>query len=206
MTTKEKLINFWDYHKVYIIAGILAVIFVIFTVSECMSNKTPDISIGFIASEYKDTEKLEKMLSETLGDRNGDGVSYAFCDNVLLPKTPQNDGDAMLIQKVSVMFASGDYQMFIMDKEFFEADIYGEMFVDISDIITEEMAEDSVKMRGKSVAFKTTHSKFLNDAGVSGENLYLGLIVIRESDKGKEKMELLHKISEDVLKEVIINK
>ena len=163
-----------------------------------MSNKTPDISIGFIASEYKSTDKLEKMLSDAVGDRNGDGVSYAFCDNVVLPQTPQNDGDTMLIQKVSIMFASGDYQMFIMDKEFFEADIYGEMFVDISDIITEEMAEDSVKMRGKS--------KFLNDALVSGDNLYVGLILIRESDKGKEKIELLHKTSEDVLEKIIINK
>lgn len=204
MVSKEQFKNFWYYHKFHVLAGVFAAIFIVLTVSECAKNKEPDISIGYISSTYREHLKFEDELEKAVGDINGDGVEYAFCDSVVLSDVPQSDQDLMLIQKVSVMFASRDYDVFIMDKDFFEADVYGDMFVDLSDVLPAHMAEDAVKMRGKPMAVKTTHCKFLNDLSFSGDDLYVGFSALRLSDEGKEKYETRHNALKKVFDDIIL--
>ena len=204
MTTAEKLKNFWYYHKFHVLAGVLALLFVLLTISECMKNKVPDISIGYISGEYRDNLKLEEEFEKVIDDLNDDGEIYTFCDSVILPDVPQNDGDMMLVQKVSVMFASGDYDMFIMDKDYFTADIYGDMFVDLSDIAPEEMKSDAVLMRGKPVAIKTSHSKFLNDLSFSDDELYVGFCALRLGDEENEKRAERHNELKEVFENIIL--
>lgn len=203
MNTKEKIINFWDYHKFHILIGILAVAFVVFTAVECNRRKNPDLCIGYVSYDYRDHTILEQELSKEVGDDNGDGRSYVMVDSVVMNEIPVTDQDSMLAQKVSVMFVSGDYRMYIMDKEFFEVEMYNEMFMDLSDLISEDVKENAYKIMGKPIAVKTTDCKFLQDVKFSGEELYVGLTAIADPDRGNKNVDAEVETAKKALKILI---
>lgn len=187
MTNKEKIQNFWYYHKYQVLGSLVIILFFVMTISECAMKKDSDLSIGYISQEYKDTETFRQTVSEIIPDISGDGVSNAVINSVIFKEVPDMDTDMMMGQKAVAMFASGDYQIYIMDKEYFEADICNEMFIDLSPLLTAELKEGAIMRGGEIVAVKTQLSSFLNQNGFSGDNIYVGISGLIEDNKDNEK-------------------
>ncbi len=191
MTNKEKFQNFWYYHKYHVLLGAFILIFIVMTISECAMKRESDLGIGYVSEVYKDCEPFRQTVSEVIEDVSGDGVSNATVSSVVFSETPQADVDIMMGQKAVVLFASGDYQIYIMDKEYFSAEVCREMFIDLSSMLPDEMREDAV-LRGEEItAIKTTHSAFLNDNGFSGDNIYIGISGLINDNKDSEEAKLL---------------
>ena len=75
-TGKEKRQNWWFYHKVHLIVGIIAVIFAASVIWSFVSKENPDYYVA-IMTEYMlpvDLQlDLEEHLEQYADDRNGDG-------------------------------------------------------------------------------------------------------------------------------------
>ena len=187
MTNKEKLQNFWYYHKFQVFGALFVLLFCVMTFSECAMKKDSDLSVAYISDVYKDCEAFRQQIAEILPDISGDGVSNPVINSVIFKEVPDMDTDMMMGQKAVAMFASGDYQLYIMDKEYFEAEVCNEMFIDLSPLLSEEMKDGAIMRGGEIIAIKTEKSKFLNDNNFSGENIYVGISGLIEDNKKSEK-------------------
>lgn len=200
----EKLKNFWYYHKYHVLFAVFMLIFVIMTVSECVGRKKPDIGIGYVSISYIESELLSQTVSKDVKDVNGDGESYAEVTTVIFSEQPQMDVDISLGQKVNLMLASGDYQIYIMDKEFISTANCMDLFIDLSDMIPEEMKEDAVMRGDEIIGIKTTYSKYLNDAGVSGDNIYIGISMVVGDKKNDKDAHILFENAKEFFKNNIV--
>ena len=75
-TKKDKWNNFWFYHKVHVLVGLIGVCFVAFLIYDMVSKVDPDYNVGIISSYSIPTEVSEQLADEIEKygyDRNGDG-------------------------------------------------------------------------------------------------------------------------------------
>jgi len=107
---------------------------------------------------------------------------------------------------VTVMFVSGEYRMYIMDRDFFETDIYGDMFIDLTDVVDEKLLDNAYKMYGVPIALKTTDCKFLKDIDFCGDNLYVGLTAVGAPDEGNKNIDKEVETAKKALKILIEGK
>lgn len=108
-TGKEKRENWWFYHKVHLIVGILATVCVAMIVASFVNRENPDYTISMMTSYTMPSDLLadvEAHLERFADDRNGDGkvivsiVSYEF------PQTQESEYDAGILQASFVKFAA----------------------------------------------------------------------------------------------------
>lgn len=204
MTNAEKIKNFWYYHKFQVLGTLVILLFFVMTFSECAMKKDSDLGIAYISDVYKDTEAFRKSVAEVLPDISGDGISNPMVNSVIFKEVPDMDSDIMMGQKAVVLFASGDYQLYIMDKEYFEAEVCNEMFIDLSDMLPEEMKDGAIMRDGEIIAIKTGKSSFLSDRAMTGDNLYIGISGLIEDNKNNEKSIKLLEGAKKFFKENIV--
>ena len=75
-TAKEKRANWWFYHKVHLIVGVIAVVLLGSFVYSIVSKVEPDYTISIISQTGTASDvvaKLEEELKPYADDRNGDG-------------------------------------------------------------------------------------------------------------------------------------
>ena len=181
MTFKAKMANYWYYYKWHTIAGVFVLILLVSTLVECAQKKTPDLTVAYVGYDYVQTDGFRDDLSALVGDVNGDGTEYVFCDNVTIPREIKSEQDMMMSQKLMLMFVDGETRLFIMERDFLDA--YGDSFEDLDGILPAGKLEDAFEYGGRKIAVSTLECPQLAKYGLSKEGLYMGIISLNENNK-----------------------
>ena len=195
MTFKQKIDNYWYYHKWHTICGAAAIAFLITATVQCMQKVEPDLVIGYIGSEYVETDGFAEDMSGVVGDINGDGREYVFCDNVTLPKEVKSEADMQMGQKLIVMFASGETKLFIAQREVLEA--YADGLENLSGILPEDKLVDAVEYGGAKIAVSAAQCPGLKKYGLSGDDLYVAILSLwdeKDTEKHDASVRLIQEI------------
>ena len=121
-TGKEKRQNWWFYHKVHLIVGVIAVAFAAAIVWSFVSKESPDYNIAIMTEYVLPNDlllDLEEHLEQYADDRNGDGKAVVALQSYQFTTNGTSDYDAALLQASFVKFAAdasgGDSMIFIYD-------------------------------------------------------------------------------------------
>lgn len=181
MTFQQKWSNYWYYYKWHTLFGVFVLILLTITLVECAQKKTPDLSIAYASQNYVNTDKFQDDMSAFIGDVNGDGAEYVFCNNLLLATDVKTEQDLAVSQKLLLLFVDKETRLFIMDRELFEA--YSESFENLDGIVPDDKLQDAYEYNGAKIAICTLNCPKLEKYGLAKENLYMGIVALGENDK-----------------------
>ncbi len=167
MTPQQKRQNFWFYHKVHVIVGIVVLFVIGFFIYDIVTKVDPDYSIGIISNTNYPESVIGKMEEEfaAIGeDLNGDGkvvvsvMQYTMTDpnaeNAVVDPNMQMASQTKLAADMStcqsILFLVDDYNF----KNFQENQ---QLFSYLDGTVPEEGATDYENMK-----ISWTDSKFLS--------------------------------------------
>lgn len=200
MTLKQKWENYWYYHKVHTIVGVLAALFVLLTVSECVNRVEPDFSVVYAGAHYVVAEGFEDDIAVMTGDLNGDGQNHVFFDKIIMPLQPESDMDMQMAQKLLLSFVDRSARLYIIDRD--SMIIYGDSFEPIDGILPQDVLESGLDFEGRKIGFPVSKSAFLTEHGFAdtGEELYAGILMMNPDDIKKSGMDVQFDTSVKILK------
>ena len=115
---------FWDYYKWHTIIGVAALLLIVFAVSNCAANVSPDVTVAYVNYIYPadyDVSGLEDELSLITEDLNGDGKHAVTFLRLLVAdlETGKNVSAnvSSMQERVSAEFAAGLSHVFIMTQK-----------------------------------------------------------------------------------------
>lgn len=123
LSGKEKRKNWWHYHKVWVIVGVLVFGIVGFTVYDVVTQVHPDLTVT-VLSPYtlpeQLTDKLQTGLEQWVDDLNGDGQVRVQVNMLTIAIDEDAGGTDPNTQMANVVKLSGDLQtgdtmLFMMD-------------------------------------------------------------------------------------------
>jgi len=127
---EKKAKNFFYYYKNHILAVIVAIVAIVFTVKGCVNRIDPDFNIAFIGEiNYTDTEKLKETIKTNIPEITEPGFDGAFISD-----SAAGDQQYAMLSKAMVLFAAGDIDLFILDKASYESYAKQGAFVNLDDI------------------------------------------------------------------------
>lgn len=113
-TKKDKWNNFWFYHRVHVIVGIIAVIFVGYLVYDMVTKVHPDYNVAVLSSQFVSTDVTD-MLAEELEkygeDLNGDGQVVVQVNLFEIAQGEAADSMDVNMQMAGVVKFQADLQM-----------------------------------------------------------------------------------------------
>lgn len=180
MTFKQKLSNYWYYYKWHIIFGIFLLILLVITFVQCAQKKTPDLSIAYAGYDYVATDEFQDDMSAFIGDMNGDGTEYVFCNNLVIPSDVKSEQDLTISQKLMLMFVDKETRLYIMERDLYE--LYSESFEDLKGIVPDNKLQNAYEYNGVPIAICTLNCPKLEKYGLAKENLYMGIVSLGEND------------------------
>lgn len=199
---RNRIDNFWYYYKAHVIATIFIVIVIGITFRDCANNVSPDISIAYIGDKYiaeELSQSIKEILSdsETIKDANGDGKYVAAFTPLTVSDEIRGEQDIAIQQKIMIMLAAGEIQVFIVNRTYLEIFIKQGAFLPIDSIVQEYgidinenpeikfKSEDSVEE--KIYAIPLQENKFFNELGFNTKDSYIAVRVYNEKDIKNEK-------------------
>lgn len=168
---KEFWQNFWFYNKKIIIAVIVTMIIVVFTVSRCINIPRTDAGILLLTRHSRTpevTEKLESRLEELVDDINGDGEVCVKITEVYLPDEQSAELKASNEMKAVNELVNGEATVVIAEKSLIEA------FLEEDDFF-EEIPEGDYSVilnsKGKAVAIDVTQKEIAKEIEYHGDDV-----------------------------------
>lgn len=172
---KDKFGDFWYYNKFKVLFfGFLAIV-ILTSVVECVRTPKADFNILCLYTGYNDFSGFEQKVAETVGDINGDGKKTVLCENLFLTGDTGSQSDMISKEKLPLSFSVGGHRLYIMDREYFEAEAYIDAFLELDGILPEESLAGGIKLNGKTIAIPAENCPYLTEAGIKGKNLFVGI-------------------------------
>lgn len=111
---EKKARNFFYYYKFHMLAAIVVIISLVFIVKGFVNQVHPDFNTAFMGKiSYTDaTEKLKTAFKANLPDIKEPGFDGAY-----LSDDDHSEQQYAMTMKATVLFAGGEIDLFIMDKE-----------------------------------------------------------------------------------------
>ncbi|AUG58682.1 hypothetical protein [Acetivibrio saccincola] len=185
---KKKIENFWYYHKVKVIVGIFAVVF-IFLGWKFDKGGLSDLEIGYVIENHnfilegKKVEEVKAAFESIIHDVDGEKTEKEEKDVLFVP---------LIGQRIELEFGLGICHILLLDKQtlttfinnyFFEPlDSYAEKYnIDISNY-PEVIADPLGTNEPKVYALPVKDMQLLLDMGLP-EDFYLAIRLPNEKDK-----------------------
>jgi|LSQX01.1.fsa_nt_gb hypothetical protein len=196
---KAEIENFWYYYKVHTIVAIFIAFILIMTLKDCANRIEPDVSIAYIGGNYigyEAVEDIKSSLSDIITDINGDEKSEVSLQILNISGDSKSEEEIAMQQRAMLLFAAGEVELLIVDKEqfqryasqgFFEpipdlADKYSISIEDFPELKVTQQEEKEEDIYGLPLE----GSKFLGEKGVRTEEHYLALKVVALKEKDDE--------------------
>lgn len=185
----EKVSNFFHYHKLHIIIGIIGVIMLYSIISSMVTNKEADINIGVVGDIYvTEQQLLQEMITERFPD-----MEEIVIMSMNVGKDAKSEMDFAVQQKIMVEMAVGELDLCLMDKwnyvrfakigAFHKLDSLAEEL----EIDMEENKDYIVKADGKDGITKglfgvnVSNSEILKEAEVEGDEIIATVRILSEN-------------------------
>lgn len=156
ISAKSKWENFWYYHKLHVLIGIVVVFAAAFFIHDFTSKVNPDYQIGLITQTAYPSEMaqtLENEFAKYGSDLNGDGKvvvqvnSYTIAGSSSSGNTDPNVQMAGFV-KLTADLSEGSSMIYITDDESFQnQQSKGQIFAYLDGSLPAEGAKDYQKMR-----------------------------------------------------------
>lgn len=193
----KKLENIWLYYKWYILAGILAILFIGLGLKQCMDVTKPDAGIIFVTSKQNEftpmnAEEVKIFVEENyMTDFNGDGEISCNVTHVVLDTTLQSFGGDEATQRQNLLLNLGNNENFIIicDDECYEYLCSIEMAQGVTTGVFEPVKGYINDQNAEELRVSLTGTK-LGDMGTlkeKGAELYLGLRLYKNSGAENDK-------------------
>ncbi len=154
---KEWFENIWYHYKWLMIFGIIVVAFLLFSFTQCSTNKAIDVKIfhvGPMTISQAAADQLKNTVAEFAEDVNGDGEVNVDILDITVNKfgnesagiDPVNyDYQNKAMQRFQVEVRSGKAFIYALDKEFFDICVKEEILTPFSQIFDKsEMPENVI--------------------------------------------------------------
>lgn len=202
-TFKKKLENYWYYYKIHTIIGIFVLLVMIITLTECVNAVKPDLCAACVYTGYTDLSALEQKIADSVGDINGDGKVRVVCDNLYMTGDAGSQQDVAARDKLIVTFVSGEYRLYIMEKEFFETETFAECFEQLDGLLPADSLEGGLYFGDGIIAIPAKNCPYLTDTGIDCEKLYVGILSITDAMKNVKNIDALYDASKSLIKEMV---
>ncbi len=128
---EKKARNFFYYYKFYILAIILLIGFVIYSVNSCTNRVVPDFNAAFIGriGYTEATKTLKDSIKAGIPIIKEPGIDGAYID-----KTIQGEQLYAMEMKLVVLTAAADIDVFILDKGYYERFAKQGLFISLDEI------------------------------------------------------------------------
>ena len=178
---EKKAKNFFFYYKYHIIAVIVAIIAIVFTVKGCVERVDPDFQVAFIGEiNYNETELLKATIKADIPEIIEPGFDGAFISDSAMA-----DQQYAMQTKTIILFAAGDIDIFILDKANFETYAKQGAFANL-DEIAPMLGVDMEKNKDYVVKLEVTDEESTGKAADKPEEKHLYGIDISQSTVLKE--------------------
>ena len=149
---EKKARNFFYYYKFHLLGAIALIIIMVFTVKGFVNRVNPDFNMAFIGKiSYSDaTDKLKTAFKADVPDIKEPGFDGAY-----LSDDDHSEQQYAMTMKATVLFAGGDIDLFIMDKENYLKYAKNGAFLDL-DELAPGMGVDLEKNKENIVAIEET--------------------------------------------------
>ena len=184
---KSWLENYWYYYKWHTLAGILVLLVIIVSATQCATTLKPDLNVMMVTQGKSVTTDelgiMERAMSGTVADYNKDGVS-----KVRITYLDFHSTDVMALaaaqQKMLGEFSSADQFILIMDEYSYRNIKKLGVLDKMSDAVPEVKSDDGYRVLLSDLpVFKGQQINLLTDRLYFGIRLYKGTSV--ESKKNK---------------------
>lgn len=130
---RKKAENFFYYHKYYILAGILAIIFIAFTVRSIVTRVEPDITIGFMGEVHHEaTDKLKAKIEESIPE-----IKEVGFDSATLTNNYKSQDAYANLSKAMVLLSVADIDIFLVSKYVYDSYAHEGPFMALEDFAKE---------------------------------------------------------------------
>jgi hypothetical protein len=195
---EKKARNYIHYHKFHYILGFIGILVLAYFIKTVIFHVNPDVSMAFIGQIYYDeTSALEEKIKA-----NDPDIKEVGIDGVMLTGDSKNMQESAMLQKAMVLFAAGDIDIFVLDKENFNKYSQQGAFSNLDDLVSKLELDES---RYKDYILKTAedkeehvygidinNSKILKETKIVGKNMMVALRVnAKHYDKAVKILELL---------------
>lgn len=190
---------FWDYYKWFVISGVIVILLVLITISQCSSAPKYDMKVTYAGSRPysdEDVQKTENIISEFAGDTNEDGeISVGLTPLVFSNSVENSEYNYALVTKLTLTFSDHYSFLFLMDKEQAEAQLAKEDYDGLFNSLDEYAPSDADVIKGedgKIYAVSLKNSKLMTDNNIKCDDLY---ILVRLNYKEDEHNIAVHEQS-----------
>ena len=180
--TKEWREYFWDYYKWHTIATIVAMIVIISTINDCVHRINYDLQIDYISEHMisdNASDALRELIEEHIVDVGKNGSPEAYVKVIDMSENADPQYTQAMYTKYSVEMAYTDSFVFILSKKYADTLSEEEIF---------EKAESWTDVPSyNGYCINLEGCKALDELGIDTNDLYLGIIKLRETKKESER-------------------
>lgn len=186
--TKEWWEYFWDYYKLHTIAAVIVLIVIISSVVECARKVNYDLQIDYISENPVTSDAisaLTPLIEENIDDVTGNGKNEAFVTYLDMGDRSDPQYTEAMYTKFSVEMGYTESFVFLVSKKY-------------ADILTEAGAFEEAKNWCNKPSYdgycvSLADCAVLKELGIDTNDLYIGVIKMRERDRQKEREENIPK-------------
>ena len=98
LSERDRAFNWWQYYKWLVLVAVLAVVAVVITVRQLLTQVRPDYTVGYVAPTelpLATADALSAALAGFGSDQNGDGRVVVEIEQYILDFSPAAGGDAL---------------------------------------------------------------------------------------------------------------
>ena len=180
--TKDWWEYFWDYYKLHTIAAVFVLIALISTISECAHKINYDLQVDLISENPVSSAGLEALtpfIEDNIDDVTANGKTQAYLNYIYMGE--ENDPQYMqaMYTKFSVEMGYTEAFVFLVSKKYADTLIDAGAFEPATNWCSVQAYRDCcVSLEG---------CEYLHNIGINTDDLYLGIIKMRERDKESER-------------------
>ncbi len=185
--TNPKFSDFWTYNKGKIIGGVLIIAFIILCITQCNVNPGTDLGILHICGKNDvKGDLLVKNIAENVDiELKSEKEPRIEFRDIFLPSQQADAMETGAMEKIQMEFASGECNLYILDKETIYSYENTGLFEDLTEYVSRyQIPEEKIyrDKNGTSVAISADSSPLLEECNVENEGLFIALRVPLKKD------------------------
>lgn len=205
-SVKDKIENFWYYHKGIVIACLILIFMVGLTLVNKLTIKKSDLTIALItaAPVTEENIRIGHALTPVMTDINNDNGAYLTTAQFPIAEDASDEQSQNYIKLLESQLSNRAATLFIVDKPNLDRLLKKDAFSPLDDFFSiKDYADRIVYHNEKPMAFHLVGSNTLSEIGFTTDDLYALLLFHLPEDKENPVREGEFKNAVSVLTELM---